>query len=82
MALIEAQTVGIPIIASDSINKDIKINENVYFVPLKASNTKWTQMIKSCETLHIREQGYEMVSKSDYNIKNSAQLLKAVYEGV
>lgn len=82
MALIEAQTVGIPIIASDSINKDIKINENVYFVSLKTSNIKWAQMIKSCETLHMREHGYEMVSKSDYNIKNSAQLLKAVYEGV
>lgn len=79
MALIEAQTVGIPIIASDTINKDIKINENLSFISLADDNNKWISEIKRLETLHIREKGFIAVMNSKFNVKNSAELLKAVY---
>ncbi len=79
MALIEAQAVGIPIVASDTINKAIKINENISFVSLDESNCKWIDAIKGMEGKLLYNQGYINVVSSDYNIAKSANDLKVVY---
>lgn len=79
MALIEAQAVGIPVVASDTINKAIKINNNVRFVSLKETNDKWIKVIKEIKDNHIGEHGNMNVFLSDYNIQNSANELKKVY---
>ena len=79
MALIEAQATGIPIVASDGINKAIEINDNIRFVSLKETNDKWIKVIKEIKDNHIGEQGNINVSLSDYNIEKSANELKKVY---
>lgn len=79
MALIEAQATGVPIICSDTVNKAIKINNNIEFISLKETNSKWISFIKNIKDNHIYEDGYLNVLLSDYNIKNSADELKKVY---
>lgn len=79
MALIEAQAVGVPIIASDSINRDIQINDNVVFISLHNNNTEWIEAINGVRNQHNLEEGYINVKESLYNIKNSACILKEIY---
>lgn len=79
IALIEAQAVGVPIIASDSINSDVKINDNVRFLSLEDTNSIWISSINEYRTKHIKEDGFRNIELSSYNIKKSANLLKAVY---
>lgn len=79
MALIEAQTVGLPIVASDVINRDVKINNNVHFLSLKENNNIWISEIEDALNEHLKEDGYNRVCLSEYNIKNSAETLRKVY---
>ena len=80
MALIEAQAVGIPVIASNTINPDIKINDNISFLSLDENNAKWITEINKRKSKHVKCKGYSNVSNSAYNIKNSAEVLKELYK--
>lgn len=80
MALIEAQAVGIPVIASNTINPDIKINDNISFLSLDENNAKWITEINKIKSKHVKCKGYLNVSNSAYNIKNSAEVLKELYK--
>lgn len=82
MALIEAQAIGLPIIASDTINKDIRINDNVAFLSLSEKNSTWCSYIKEYINKHIYKMGFLNIQKSKYNIENSAHELRNVYSNV
>lgn len=79
MALIEAQATGIPVVASDTINKAIKINSNIRFVSLEEDNSIWIEAIKEVQNNQLENLGNINVSLSDYNIEKSANELKKVY---
>lgn len=79
MALIEAEAVGLPIVASDTINQDIKINDNICFVSLDESNDKWIQKIQAAKKLHIKENGFLNIKNSAFNIEGSAYTLSSLY---
>ena len=79
MALIEAEAVGLPIVASDTINQDIKINDNICFVSLDESNDKWIQKIQVAKKLHIKENGFLNIKNSAFNIEGSAYALSSLY---
>lgn len=80
MAMIEAQAVGVPIVASDSINKAIKINNNIKFVSLEETNYSWIKAINDILNKRLEKSGYINISLSEYNIENSAKILRMVYE--
>lgn len=79
MALIEAQATGIPIVASDTINKAIKINDNIRFVSLEDGNKIWIEAIKEVQNNPLEDLGNKNVSLSSYNIESSAEELRKVY---
>lgn len=79
MAMIEAQTVGIPIVASDVINRDIMVNENISFISINDDSSVWIREIQKIKSMHLKEKGYASIYNSKYNIKNSAKILRAVY---
>lgn len=79
MALIEAEAVGLPIVASDTINQDVKINDNICFVSLDESNDKWIQKIQVAKKLHIKENGFLNIKNSAFNIEGSAYALSSLY---
>ena len=79
MALIEAQATGIPVVASDTINKAIKINSNIRFVSLEEDNRIWIEAIKEVQNNQLKDIGNINVSLSSYNIESSAEELRKVY---
>lgn len=79
MALIEAQATGIPVVASDTINKAIKINSNIRFVSLEEGNSIWIEAIKEVQNNQLEDLGNINVSLSSYNIESSAEELRKVY---
>lgn len=79
MALIEAQAVGVPVVASDAINHDVKINDNCFFVSLDSTNEEWINLIKNSMNKHIKDTGFINVSKSSYNIEKSVNVLREIY---
>lgn len=79
MTLIEAQCIGVPIVASDTISKDIQINENITFLDLQAKIDVWAKEIKKNKNNHIGMNGYNNVKNSKYNIENAVQQLEIIY---
>ena len=79
MVLIEAQAMGIPVIASDVLNQDIKVNENVFFESLESGAEYWANIIMEKINKHIGLNGNENIKESCFNIVKSADLLKRVY---
>ena len=79
MTLLEAQCCGMPIVASDRITRDIKINENIEFVSLESGVDEWVDAIERNQKNHIYEKGFINVQKSKYNIENSAITLSEIY---
>lgn len=80
MSLIEAQAAGIPVIASENISEDIKINENVEFLPIGTNYKEWKAHIDKDINTHLHEKGYYNISESKYNINNSASKLNDIYK--
>lgn len=80
MALIEAQAIGLPIIASDVINHDVKINENVEFVSLDKDKESWIAYIEKNIGNHFKKKGFIKVSESPFDIKKSANQLAQIYK--
>ena len=66
MVCIEAQTSGLPLILSDKISKDTKLNDNVAFLSLNDKET-WINKIKSINIKEINRKDYnnEIIEKFD-----------------
>lgn len=45
LVLLEAQANGVPVVASDTITRSVKVNSNVYFESLKESPQQWAKRI-------------------------------------
>lgn len=81
MALIEAQAMGIPVLASNQINPLVKVNPNFRFIPIGSGNIEvWKKEIENIAGNHIEEQGYYSIAQSKFNIKKSADCLRNVYQ--
>ena len=81
LSLIEAQAVGVPIVASNQINHEIKVNKNVYFLPIEEKNINgWCEYIEKMKEQHIKMEGYKNISDSLFNIKKSADYLRNIYK--
>lgn len=78
LTLIEAQCNGIPILASNTIDKNVKIMENVQFENLSSTLDIW---LKDIEELlkEGRTQQIEKIEKAGYNIKQQARKLEKIY---
>lgn len=79
VAMLEAQSNGLPIIASNNVSpNEIKINSNVEFLPLDCERNKWIREIKLREKdsrVDIREIKKNFI-KHGYDIKSAGIMLE------
>jgi len=76
---IEAQCAGLPILASDTITKEMKITNLVTFLSIKESAEKWAEVILSSTNKFIRSNVEEDIYNSGYSIKNEAKHIEVIY---
>lgn len=78
MSVIEAQTSGLKCVLSDTIDKDVKITENVCFLSLKKEPQFWAQTIWE-KSNYTRENLSSQVKKAGYDVKNNMEKLLSLY---
>lgn len=81
MVAIEAQTNGLPVIASSYVPKIAKVTDNMFFLDLESDIGDWLNKIKLLLSIK-RSDGSSMVAKSGYDIKVEANKLIGIYEKI
>lgn len=78
---IEAQVNGLNCYFSDTVTREVKVNENVKFLPLNKNPELWAKSIVDDSKNPInREIGYQNMCHTNYNIVNEAEKLLAKYK--
>ena len=78
-AIIEAQATDLPCVISDTISRDVKITDNVYFMSLASDSKKWAEKALSVSKQH-RKDVSDVIIKSGYSISTTVNILTAEFE--
>ena len=76
---IEAQAAGLKCVMSNTITKEVAITDNVDFIGLNDSMTKWVNTILKYKS-YDRKNMKEAVVKAGYSITSEAKRLEKIYE--
>jgi len=79
---IEAQFSELPCLFSDQVPKEVKISDQVFFMPLKLTPEIWAERIIALSNQTNRGQQRNLMEKSVYNIRNSSKILESIYRGL
>jgi Glycosyltransferase len=79
IVLVEAQVNGLPIVASNTIPKEVKLTDNFTFLSLQDRITKWAQCVIEKEGENRAINNSQIVKKSGYDIKDVSKLLSDTY---
>lgn len=75
---VEAQAIGLPVIASDAVTDSVKLSNAVEFLPLSIEPKLWADRICQMTTLE-RESNTESIRNHGYDIKQTADEVRALY---
>ena len=80
IVLVEAQSVGLSCYVSDKVTTEIKINPNIYYLPITDSTELWAKEIaKSYNNDFNRILGRENIINANYGINNEAVKMQNYY---
>lgn len=83
LTLIEAQSSGLPIFASDKISKEICVTDLVTFLPLDENPKIWANKISEFKKAEVDRSLYsEEVSNAGYGIEMAVQNLTNIYTNI
>lgn len=79
--LIEAQTNGLPIIASENISKECNISNTIKFLNIEEKNvSKWVnEIINIYNGMNSRNDNIKFIIKEGYSIKETIKVLNEIY---
>ena len=79
VTLVEAQASGLPIVASDTITKEIYLSQLVHFYSLEKSAEEWAEQCVSLQSVS-RKDFNAVVEQTKYDMKNSIVELSNLYK--
>ena len=81
VALIEAQSSGLPSYVSDTVTKQAIINNNVFYLSLNEGEQKWAEIISynHSKGLNNRVETVDAIKKAGFDVIQTATLLKHFY---
>lgn len=86
VTLVEAQANGLPSIVTNNIDSNVRLSEEIEFCDISSVN-KWVSLLKNYQFLHsknrndLSEKNKKQITKSGFNISDSAEVLRKIYEG-
>ena len=80
VVLIEAQTNGLAIVASDTIDKDSDYTNTISFLSLQDSKDVWITEIE--KRIGKRTDNRKLMENSKYNIKNTVKQIEEIYSKI
>lgn len=79
LVLVEAQTNGLPIIASNKINNESNITNRITFIPIDSSETWKDEILKEKNKERYNE--INKIIENGFSIKNTVKEIEKVYNG-
>lgn len=80
LSVVEAQTSGLRVLASDGISREHRITDLVDFFPLNAGENKWAlEIVRLLKQEYVREDKYQEMVDAGYEIKAAANRLEKFY---
>lgn len=80
LSVVEAQTSGLRVLASDGISREHRITDLVDFFPLSAGEKKWALEIgRLLKQEYVREDKYQEMADAGYEINAAAKRLEMFY---
>lgn len=79
LTLIEAQTSGLPIFISDSINKKSMVIDNGEIISLQESSKIWAARVNKFKSTFKRETCFNLMLDTKFNIKSEVKKLEKIY---
>lgn len=80
IVLVEAQCNGLACLVSDTVTREIRINDNVKYISLQRNPGYWVMKYKQIENMNFdRESGLKSVINGGYQIQTEAQNLQDKY---
>lgn len=77
VTLVEAQTSGLPCVVSDSITKEVKLTDKMFFLTL--SKTEWVNKILQIKANFNRQDESEKIVNKNFHIRTIAKYLEELY---
>ena len=78
ISLLEAQSVGLPCIASDTIPQEVQITDLITTLSLDENDKKWADTIVAYQD-HQRSRQNQIITEKGYDTKNNAKWLTDFY---
>lgn len=79
VSLVEAQAAGLPIIASDTISKDVALTSNIHFISLNDPILKWIDCVKSIRKNYKRYDTSDEIKNKGFDIHEIAKHFCSIY---
>ncbi len=76
VTIIEAQANGLCCIVSENVTHDVKMAQNIYYLPINQGCHKWVELISSIEQTHLDNS----ISMTRYDIYKSVEALEDKYK--
>lgn len=80
LAAVEAQAAGLPVLCAQGLSKEVKITEDLHFLPLEAGAKPWADRVLDLASRSThREQAAEAVRKAGFEAQAVARQIMQVY---
>lgn len=80
MVAMEAQAVGVPVIASNKVPEEMKIVKDVFFLPIEDNEEEWVNKIKEItEKKGTICNNVETMKSNGYDVEDAAIILQKLY---
>lgn len=78
VTLVEAQAAGLPCVVSDMITKEIDIIDNMRFLEINGTTSKWVEEIE--KERERQKEACRMIENAGFDIKRNAEWLTNLYQ--
>ena len=75
---IEAQAAGLPLVASDTLPKDVKLSEDVTFLSLEEDRNVWCSSILRYKN-HDRKNNLDSIYANGFSVQDTAKIMRDIY---